>query len=191
ERARVEKAQARAASRVTASLTRAKSKVVPAPARPEKPAAIEPGARVRIVSLDREGEVLAIQGERVEVRMGGVTFTVARGDLAAASEAPPPPPKPPKFAPSKVRADEPISASAPLELHLIGKRVDEALPELDKFLDASAREGRTEARVVHGHGTGRLREGVRRHLKGHPLVASFRPGGAGEGGDGATVVTLR
>jgi len=191
ERARVERAQVRAASRVAGSLARAKAKVVPAPTRPGKPAEIEPGARVRIVSLDREGEVAAIQGERVEVRMGGVTFTVARGDLAAASEAPPPPVKPGKFAPSKVRADDPVSSSPPLELHLIGKRVDEALPELDKFLDASAREGRTEARVVHGHGTGRLREGVRRHLRGHPLVASFRPGGAGEGGDGATVVTLR
>src|SRR4029450_4956902 len=155
------------------------------------PAAAEPGARVRIVSLDREGEVPAIQGERVEVRMGGVTFTAARGDLAAASETPLPPPKPPKFAPSKVRADEPISASPPLELHLIGKRGDEALPERDKCLAASAREGRTEARVVHGHGTGRLREGVRRHLRGHPLVESFRPGGAGGGGDGGTVVTLR
>jgi len=69
--------------------------------------------------------------------------------------------------------------------------VEEALAEIDKFLDQTAREGRTEVRVVHGHGTGRLREGVRRHLRGHPQVASFRPGGAGEGGDGATVVTLR
>jgi DNA mismatch repair protein MutS2 len=65
------------------------------------------------------------------------------------------------------------------------------VPEIDRFLDACAREGRDEVRVVHGHGTGRLRIGVRAHLKGHPLVASFRPGGAGEGGDGATVVTLR
>jgi len=192
ERARVEKAQARAASRVLASLARAKAKVVPASERAaDKPAVVEPGSRVRIVSLDREGEIASVHGERVEVRMGGVTFTVARGDLAPASETPVPPPKPPKFAPSKVRADEPLSASPPLELLLIGRRVDEALPELDKFLDACARDGRTEARVVHGHGTGRLRDGVRRHLRGHPLVASFRSGGAGEGGDGATVVTLR
>ena len=61
---------------------------------------------------------------------------------------------------------------------------------MDKFLDASARTGRTEVRIVHGHGTGRLRLAVRAHLKGHPLVGAFRPGAGGEGGDGATVVTL-
>jgi DNA mismatch repair protein MutS2 len=185
ERARVERAHARAATRLTSSLTRAKGSVGPARAPAAAPAAIEAGARVRIVSLDRDGDVLSVQGERVEVRMGGVTFTVARGDLAAGAAAP-------AAAPPTARGPaQAESASPPLELLLIGKRVEEALAEIDKFLDQTAREGRTEVRVVHGHGTGRLREGVRRHLRGHPQVASFRPGGAGEGGDGATVVTLR
>lgn len=190
ERARVERAQTKAASRLAVSLARAAARVTPSRAPAKAPASIAPGARVRIVSLDREGEVLDVHGERVEVRMGGVTFTVARGDVAAPS-ADAPAPAPPKPRLGHARPDEPLSAGPPLELHLIGKRVDEALPELDKFLDAAAREGRNESRVVHGHGTGRLREAVRRHLKGHPLVASFRPGGTGEGGDGATVVTFR
>jgi DNA mismatch repair protein MutS2 len=46
-------------------------------------------------------------------------------------------------------------------------------------------------RIVHGHGTGRLREAIREHLRRHPAVASFRPGAANEGGNGATVVALR
>ena len=193
ERARVERAQAKAATRLAGSLSRATARVTPSRAPVKAPASIEPGARVRIVSLDREGEVLAVQGERVDVRMGGVTFTVARGDLASpAPEAATPAPAKPKLVPRRHGTpEEPLAPGPPLELHLIGQRVDDALPELDKFLDACAREGRTEARVVHGHGTGRLREAVRRHLRGHPLVAAFRPGGAGEGGDGATVVTFR
>jgi DNA mismatch repair protein MutS2 len=77
------------------------------------------------------------------------------------------------------------------ELLLLGRTIDEALPLIDRFLDASVRSGRTEVRVVHGHGTGRLKVAVRAHLKGHPHVDAFRPGGDGEGGDGATVVTLR
>ena len=125
--------------------------------------------------------------------MGGVTFTVARGDLVSptSTETPPAPMRSKLVPRTRPVAEEPLSPSPPLELHLIGQRVDDALPQLDKFLDACAREGRTEARIVHGHGTGRLREAVRRHLRGHPLVASARPGGAGEGGDGATVVTFR
>ena len=130
--------------------------------------------------------------------MGAATFTVARGDVAAASgESPKPAARPSQLgrlaalaASSRAgRGDDPQDA-VPVELHLLGQTVDEALPALDRFLDASARLGRTEVRVVHGHGTGRLRIAVRAHLKGHPQVAGFRPGGSGEGGDGATVVTL-
>ena len=74
---------------------------------------------------------------------------------------------------------------------MIGKTVDEALPIVDKALDVAAMGGDHEVRVVHGHGTGRLREAVRRFLRSHPHVAEFRAGQAGEGGDGATVVRLR
>jgi DNA mismatch repair protein MutS2 len=129
--------------------------------------------------------------------MGAATFTVARDDLAAAGEAPPAAPRSQaqRIADlqraSRMRGgDDEVRTGPPRELHLLGKTADEALPEIDKFLDGCAREGRDEARIVHGHGTGRLRTAVRKHLKGHPQVASFRPGAAAEGGDGATVVTL-
>jgi DNA mismatch repair protein MutS2 len=131
--------------------------------------------------------------------MGSTTFSVARSDVVPPEGEPPgPAPKPSKAArlAALARASRPTSSDEPREgppkeLHLLGRTADEAIPELDKFLDACAREGRLEVRVVHGHGTGRLRLAVRGHLKGHPLVEAFRPGGAGEGGDGATVVTLR
>lgn len=77
------------------------------------------------------------------------------------------------------------------ELHLIGQRVEPALEELDAFLDQALLGARREVRVVHGHGSGRLRDAVRQHLRFHPAVATQRPGAPNEGGNGATVVTLR
>ena len=73
---------------------------------------------------------------------------------------------------------------------LIGQRVDEALSELDKQLDRAALADRGEIRIVHGHGTGRLRSAIRRFLADHPLVESHRPGRPAEGGEGATIATL-
>jgi DNA mismatch repair protein MutS2 len=75
-------------------------------------------------------------------------------------------------------------------LHLLGRTVDEALPEIDRYLDRALREGWPSVRLIHGHGTGRLRRAVREHLRRHPVGRRFRPGGEGEGGDGATVVIL-
>jgi len=69
--------------------------------------------------------------------------------------------------------------------------VEPALAELDDYLDHALLASRPEVRVVHGHGTGALRDAVRAHLRGHPAVSSQRPGQRNEGGDGATVVTLR
>ncbi len=83
------------------------------------------------------------------------------------------------------------AAEPAAELHLIGERVEPALERLDAYLDQALLAGRGEVRIVHGHGSGRLRQAVRAHLRGHPAVAAFRGGAANEGGDGATVVTLR
>jgi DNA mismatch repair protein MutS2 len=77
------------------------------------------------------------------------------------------------------------------ELNLIGRRVDEALDALDRYLDAARVAGHEEIRVVHGHGSGRLRRAVREFLDGHAHVRGQRPGRDYEGGDGATVVRLR
>jgi DNA mismatch repair protein MutS2 len=104
--------------------------------------------------------------------------------LGPAAGAPPP-------SSSGARITQPAAPGVEPELKLLGRRVDEALSGLDEYLDRALLSGREEVRVVHGHGTGRLREAVRQHLTGHRAVAEHRPGGEGEGGDGATVVTLR
>jgi DNA mismatch repair protein MutS2 len=84
----------------------------------------------------------------------------------------------------------PARNGAPRELHLLGRTTDEARTAVEKFLDDALLAGYDSVRVVHGKGTGALRRAVEELLRGHPLVARFRPGGAGEGGSGATVVDL-
>ena len=76
-------------------------------------------------------------------------------------------------------------------LDLRGQRADEALGELEAFLDRTALEGADTVFIIHGHGTGALRKVVREYLATSPYVERFRPGGAGEGGDGVSVVSLR
>ena len=76
-------------------------------------------------------------------------------------------------------------------LDLRGQRADEALAELEAFLDRTALEGADTVFVIHGHGTGALRKVVREYLATSPYVGRFRAGGAGEGGDGVSVVSLK
>lgn len=189
-RAKLEKDQVRAESRLRSKMAEARARVAPeaahVPPRPESFAPRE-GQRVRVVSLEREGVVSALRGDRVEVLLGSVGITVRAADLAPAGGDE----SAPGRAPSRPAVAERDLVGPCAELHLLGMTVDEALPAVDRYLDRASREGIGEVRLVHGHGTGRLRAAVRAHLKGHPLAVSFRPGGPGEGGDGATVVLLR
>ena len=87
--------------------------------------------------------------------------------------------------PSKELFSEPAA-----EIHLRRLTVDEALFRLDRYLNDAFLAGLPTVRVIHGKGTGTLRQAVREELKTHPLVKSFRRAGLEEGGDGATVVEL-
>jgi DNA mismatch repair protein MutS2 len=77
------------------------------------------------------------------------------------------------------------------EINLIGRTVDEATDELEKYLDHAFLAGLPRVRVIHGHGAGILRRGVREFLKGHPHVAGIEEAPQNEGGQGATLVELR
>ena len=75
-------------------------------------------------------------------------------------------------------------------LDLRGARVDEALEALDRYLDDAALAGLEQVTVIHGLGTGALRDAVRAQAAVHPLVRAVRAGERGEGGDGATIIRL-
>jgi DNA mismatch repair protein MutS2 len=78
-----------------------------------------------------------------------------------------------------------------MEINLIGRTVDEATEELEKYLDRAFLAGLPRIRVIHGHGAGILRRGVREFLKSHPHVATIAEAPQNEGGQGATLVDLR
>ena len=80
--------------------------------------------------------------------------------------------------------------AATREVKVIGLRVEEALPIVEKAIDEAFLGGLGELEVIHGAGTGRLRQAIREHLQDHPLVKGFAPGGPGRGGDGVTVVEI-
>jgi DNA mismatch repair protein MutS2 len=81
-----------------------------------------------------------------------------------------------------------LAVSASLDLR--GLRAEDAVAELDKYLDDATLAGLTQVTVIHGKGTGALRQAVRDHLSRHPEVVAFRLGGESEGGSGATIVEL-
>jgi len=76
------------------------------------------------------------------------------------------------------------------EVHIRQLTVDEAILKLDKYLNDAFMAGLYQVRVIHGKGTGTIRQAARQYLANHPLVKSYRPGGYGEGGSGVTIVEL-
>jgi DNA mismatch repair protein MutS2 len=86
---------------------------------------------------------------------------------------------------------ERVQRSAKMECNLLGLTVDEALYEVDTFLDQSVLNGQTVVYLIHGNGTGALRTAIHKHLRGHRQVKSFRLGRYGEGESGVTVVELK
>ncbi len=147
------------------------------------------GEDVRVASLGRAGTIRDLSGDRATVQLGRATFTVALSDLRpgatpAAAERDPGPAHA-----SGVEISVP-SRDVPDTLRLAGLRADEALHELDRYLDRAVLAGHAQVRVAHGVGTGRLRSAVREMLDGHPEVAGWGAAAPDEGGDGVTVVRL-
>lgn len=88
------------------------------------------------------------------------------------------------------RPSKELFSTPAAEIHLRRLTVDEALFRLDRFLNAAFIAGLSWVSVIHGKGTGTLRQAVREELTNHPLVKSFRPAALEEGGSGATIVEL-
>src|SRR6185369_9582673 len=158
---------------------------------PEVPGArIEVGARVRVRGLGVVGEVMALpaQGD-LEIAVSGKRLKVPLAELVAIAGGGAGRGPAARSGGSVVRTKS--AGAVASEINLVGLTVDEALPRVDKLLDDAFLAERKEVRVVHGFGAGRLRQAVAGLLEGHPHVAGFRLGGAGEGGGGVTVVELK
>ena len=150
------------------------------------------GDRVELVRLGKTGVLQeAPQGKkRVRVRVGDVEMSVAVADLIGLG-GPPEPERPVAAGPRRLSPASLTEAEASTVLDLRGRMADEALDATVAALDKAALAGAPLLRIIHGHGTGRLRTVIREYLKGSPYVAGFRAGERAEGGDGVTVVQLR
>jgi DNA mismatch repair protein MutS2 len=150
------------------------------------------GDKVLLTSLNAEGVITSIDAEQVEVQVGRLRVRAKLNELRHVSGGKVQSKK--SKTPSPSRPTEatktPLPAAPPLELDLRGRTVEEALHELDQRLDAAFVAGLPMVRVIHGKGTGALRQAVREALKGHVQVGSFSPGLPNEGGDGVTVIKL-
>jgi DNA mismatch repair protein MutS2 len=139
---------------------------------------------VRTIGFDAVVQKVDAKTGRIRVQAAGKELEVPLADIGKRTGAAPKPAK-------KSRRKEAEREQAPLELHLIGLRVEDALLKLEPFLNHASLDGIGEVRIVHGKGTGALKRGVREYLDGHPLVESFRDGEPYEGGTGATVVKIK
>ncbi|MBI3448991.1 MAG: Smr/MutS family protein [Acidobacteria bacterium] len=152
------------------------------------------GATVRIASLGSMATVQAIDTRKgradVLVRGKRMTIALAECELVSGPAAGPVERRPPVL-PTGVTMSSSGRESVGAEVKLIGMRVEEATDLLDKFLDDAVLAGHREVRVIHGHGTGRLRDAVALFLKKHPHVESHHPADAKSGGAGATVAVLK
>jgi DNA mismatch repair protein MutS2 len=168
-------------------LARRAQEIQPTPrARPPEPILIEgpllPGDRVWVPSLQASGEVAAVGANDIEVKIGSFRVKLGqnRVELQQRGESPV----------IQSSGSLPKAASPGMELDLRGLTVDDMLVELDRYLDSAYLAGLPWVRLIHGKGTGALRQAVRDQLRGHPLVSEFRTGENSEGGEGVTVAKL-
>ena len=160
------------------------------------PGELAVGSWVHVETLGQSGKLLSLDRDRnnAEVQFGSFNVRVRASDLRPGHRpAPSPEDAPPRRAerPREERVVTlPPTPLVGLELDLRGKRAAEVESELDRFLNDASRANLPYARIIHGKGTGALRQVVQEQLTGHPLVRSFRIGESGEGGDGVTIATL-
>jgi DNA mismatch repair protein MutS2 len=158
------------------------------------------GDQVRLKSMNKVAVVQReVEKDLFEVALGPIKMRVKRDDIAEV------------LRPAEIRLNEradPLAAARQqknvhvtvtsantdgmrMEINLIGRTVDEATEELEKYLDRAFLAGLPRVRIIHGHGAGILRRGVREFLKSHPHVATLAEAPQNEGGQGATLVELR
>ena len=154
-------------------------------------ATLKAGDKVFVGAMESAGEVVAVNARKkeAEVLVGSIRMNVKAGDLFRIVGG-----KKKDSPKNEVRVVRNISSNTgavQTEINLLGMTVSEAIEETDAFIDRAVLAGLEEVKIVHGVGTGKLRDGIREHLRRHKNVAEFRSGKYGEGEAGVTVVKLK
>jgi DNA mismatch repair protein MutS2 len=156
------------------------------------------GDQVCIKSMNKIAVVQReVEKDVFEVALGPIKMRVKRNDCSAVSGTGADSGKADPLAAARQQKNVHVTVTSAntddmrMEINLIGRTVDEATDELEKYLDRAFLAGLPRVRIIHGHGAGILRRGVREFLKGHPHVAGIEEAPQNEGGQGATLVELR
>jgi DNA mismatch repair protein MutS2 len=174
----------KAAAHAAKDLAQKSAEPIAPPVRADEPP-LRVGERVYLRSLGSEG-ILEDLGERqAEVQIGRLRVRAALDDLSPVRGAPASGVREVRAAPPALR-----ETSTAMEVDVRGLPVDEALEVLEHHLDSAYLAGMPFVRIIHGKGTGRLRQAIRRELRDNPYAAGFEPGKDAEGGEGVTVVKL-
>ena len=138
-----------------------------------------------VPKLNQTGKILSISKNgkiQVELSLGKMFFNIEDLELPKQITR--------KKIPSSTKHEFKVK-SISTEINVIGQNVDEACFTIDKYLDTCSLNGLNSVRIVHGKGTGALRNGIHKFLKNHPHVKSFRIGTFGEGEMGVTIVEIK
>ncbi|NRR22001.1 endonuclease MutS2 [Brevibacillus sp. MS2.2] len=156
------------------------------PAKAVRATQIKVGDEVMVTSFGQKGTVLEkVNNEEFLVQIGIMKMKVKRDDMHVQNSIRQKPQAAP-YTSVKRRSD-----NIKMDLDLRGYNVEDSIREIDQFLDDALLAGLHSVSIIHGHGTGVLRKGVHEYLRNHRNVKSFRLGGQGEGGVGATIAELK
>lgn len=155
---------------------------------PRQAVELRVGAKVHVPKFNKDAEIVAIDGDRIQVAVGPMKMRVSRNEILGTSGSGK---KLATQAPNKREKDAQVfEGESGGRLDLRGMRAGDVEMALNAFLDQAYYKGPPRVTVVHGHGSGAVRKVVQEMLQASPYVKEFRYGERGEGGDGATIVTL-
>lgn len=181
--------------RLRKKLESTRSGMIKEPAKPKKeykPSDFKLGESVKVLSMNINGTVASLPDNKgnLTVQMGILRSQVNISDLEIIDEKPAYLKKTTRAGgKGKIKMSKSLSVST--EINLLGKTVDEAIAELDKYLDDASLAHLSSVRIVHGKGTGALRKGIHQYLRRQKHVRSFRLGEFGEGDAGVTIAELK
>lgn len=154
----------------------------------ERASELAVGSPARVKGGQTAGVLVGIEGESAWLEVAGKRMRLPLSQLEAAGGVRAAAIRTPKPSALLARPD-PVTALT-REVNVIGRTVEDAIPAIEKGLDAALLAGAGRLRVIHGHGTGRLRESVREHFRRYPGVSALHAADAREGGNGATILEL-
>jgi len=157
---------------------------------------VSEGDTVKLKSMGRAAVVKKKIGDNhFDVEIGSMKMRINREDIAevltSAAKAQVSPVEAARSRGISVKLQNESSAATPTEINVIGRTVDEATSEVEKFVDRAFLAGMARVRIVHGSGMGILRKALREYLRKHPHVETVAEAPQNEGGGGATLVELR